>query len=364
MTDAAGETEARKASKFHFLRDGAAAPLQLDWIEGPTAVRKAVGEALNARNVAFLLGAGCSSFRSEGVESGIATMQPLADEFCAASDKPEPVKPGPDGDGVEVDGDELKNDKADEALGSPSAVWVLTDDEQDYLAKLGVRLEDPHYRRNLERLMEVLHSLHFVLHHSWKEEHEKRAEVVQGVIEKVKLFLWERCTNGAFAHGDNTVLELYEKFYRRLVFRDRSLPRPWVFTTNYDLFNERAMDRIGLPYANGFSGVVERRFNPSTFRYALAEQLDLSHAEMDRRRRVRLPLQTPWLGQLDRRRTRPVPNPRAMACEGHDQGHDLSDPGQAELQSGLTLCRPFPGVPASDCPGTKRSGDGRLCVRR
>jgi len=92
----------------------------------------------------------------------------------------------------------------------------------------------------------------------------------------VKLFLWERCTNGAFAHGDSSVLDLYEKFYRRLVFRDRSLPRPWVFTTNYDLFNERAMDRLGLPYANGFSGVIERRFNPSTFRYALAEQLDLS----------------------------------------------------------------------------------------
>lgn len=276
MTDPAGETEAPKASKFHFLRDGASAPLQLDWNEGPAAVRKAVGEALNARNVAFLLGAGCSSFRSEGSERGIATMQPLADEFCAASDKPGPVEPAPDEDQVEDGDDQVENDRVDEALALISAAWVLTKDEQDYLAKVGIRLEDPHYRRNLERLMEVLHSLHFVLHHSWKEEHEKRARIVQDVIEKVKLFLWERCTNGAFAHGDNTVLDLYEKFYRRLVFRDRSLPRPWVFTTNYDLFNERAMDRIGLPYANGFSGVVERRFNPSTFRYALAEQLDLS----------------------------------------------------------------------------------------
>lgn len=55
------------------------------------------------------------------------------------------------------------------------------------------------------------------------------------------------------------------------------MPRPWLFTTNYDLFNETAMDRLGLPYANGFSGVVERRFNPATFRYALAEQLDLTN---------------------------------------------------------------------------------------
>ncbi len=36
------------------------------------------------------------------------------------------------------------------------------------------------------------------------------------------------------------------------------------------------MDRLGLPYANGFSGVIERRFNPATFRYALAEQLNLT----------------------------------------------------------------------------------------
>jgi hypothetical protein len=48
-----------------------------------------------------------------------------------------------------------------------------------------------------------------------------------------------------------------------------------VFTTNYDLFNETAMDRLGIPYANGFSGIVERRFNPATFRYALAEQFDI-----------------------------------------------------------------------------------------
>jgi hypothetical protein len=35
------------------------------------------------------------------------------------------------------------------------------------------------------------------------------------------------------------------------------------------------MDRLGIPYANGFSGFVERRFNPTSFRYALAEQFDI-----------------------------------------------------------------------------------------
>ena len=36
------------------------------------------------------------------------------------------------------------------------------------------------------------------------------------------------------------------------------------------------MDRRGIPYCNGFSGAIERRFNPAVFRYSLAEQLDIS----------------------------------------------------------------------------------------
>ena len=239
------------ATQFEFVRDGIGLPL--DWTTGPDTVRKAVGEALNARNVAFLLGAGCSSIKIGETERGIATMQPLAQEFCTANAKP-----------------------ISEEEGGGATPWRLTDKERACLDAMGISLSDPEYERNLERLMEALHSLHFVLNRSVVEEHEDQAETVASVILKVKLFLWSRCTDGAFAHGDGSVLDLYEKFYRRLVFRERSLPRPWVFTTNYDLFNERAMDRLGLPYANGFSGVVERRFNPSTFRYALAEQLDLS----------------------------------------------------------------------------------------
>ena len=242
MTDTAPHAEAMPTPTFEFLRDGSPEPQQLDWTSGPGLVRKAVGEALNARNVAFLLGAGCSSMRdANGAETGIATMEPLAKEFCAASAEDGGVDEEDDGEGEDLEAPA-------EAAGSPGEpAWVLSKDERAYLAKVGVSLKDPHYERNLERLMEALHSLHFVLHHSWKDGHEKRAKTVQSIIEKVKLFLWERCTNGAFAHGDSSVLDLYEKFYRRLVFRDRSLPRPWVFTTNYDLFNERAMDRLGLP---------------------------------------------------------------------------------------------------------------------
>jgi len=144
------------------------------------------------------------------------------------------------------------------------------------LKQFGIDIGAEDYSRNLERLMELLYSLRFVLRRSSLEQAEPQLTVINSIIDKVQKFLWTKCTGGAFANGDDTVMAFYETFYRKLVLRDRSLPRPWVFTTNYDLFNETAMDRLGLPYANGFSGVVERRFNPATFRYALAEQLDLT----------------------------------------------------------------------------------------
>jgi len=251
MTDVSENDEIRK---FHFVRGDSAGTTELQWPDGAETVRKAVGEALNARNVAFLLGAGCSSLVKNNVEVGISTMAPLAEEFCST----EPV----------IDGED------EEAIPS----WALNSEEREYLEKLGVRLDkDSDYYWNLERLMEVLHSLRFVFQRSQNDKHDGKAEKIEAMIAKVQAFIWERCTDGAFAHDDKSILAIYELFYRKLVMRDRSMPRPWVFTTNYDMFNEQAMDRLGLPYANGFSGVVERRFNPSTFRYALAEQLDISN---------------------------------------------------------------------------------------
>jgi SIR2-like domain len=230
---------------FRFIRGSDADSREYDWVEGADIVRKALAESLNAKNVAFLLGAGCSSLRVNNAEVGIPTMAPLAAEFTKTR----------------------KEDVAD---------FPTIAERKVFVEQLGIDISAKEYARNLERLMELLHSLRFALERSALEVSKKQLIAVVSVIKKVQAFLWEKCTKGAFAVGDRGVLNLYETFYRKLVLRDRSLPRPWVFTTNYDLFNETAMDRLGLPYANGFSGVVERRFNPATFRYALAEQLDLT----------------------------------------------------------------------------------------
>lgn len=231
--------------KFSFIRGAESDAVEFEWPDGVDKVRQALGESLNARNVAFLLGAGCSSSLVNGQEVGVPTMAPLAKEFTKKRDADDPA--------------------------------FLTAEEQAQLLRLfGVNIRAEDYSHNLERLMELLFSLRFVLKRSSLEAAAAHFSLINSMIDKVQKFLWTKCTRGAFAAGDNTVMAFYDSFYRKLVLRDRSLPRPWVFTTNYDLFNETAMDRLALPYANGFSGVVERRFNPATFRYALAEQLDLT----------------------------------------------------------------------------------------
>ena len=246
--------------KFQFLRNGDADPSELDWNKGIESARQAISEAMNAKNIAFLLGAGCSSLMRDEKELGIATMAPLAKEFCEETLAARAA--GFYGDPPVV--------------GAAPAPWRLTKGELDYLDALGIDLAKD-YSRNLERLMEVLFAQRFVLRQSENPDLHPYRAVLDGIIKKVQDFLWTRVTQGAFAtEGDTTVRDLYERFYKKLVLRDRSLPRPWVFTTNYDHFSELAMDRLGIPYANGFSGVVERRFNPAIFRYALAEQLDVA----------------------------------------------------------------------------------------
>jgi hypothetical protein len=218
----------------------------IDWGEFAQLVRQQLSDAMNSRNVAFLLGAGCSSHVVTGKELGVATMPLLAKEFAET---------------IGTSGDRL----------FPNA-----EERAALKALLGLDLAADEFATNIERLMECLHCHRFVLSHSVIADHSTTRALVGNVIDKVQRYILARCTKGAFASGDATVADLYGAFYRKLIFRDRALPRPWVFTLNYDLFNETAMDRLGLPYCNGFAGIVERRFNPALFRYALAEQLDIT----------------------------------------------------------------------------------------
>ena len=79
-----------KAPRFSFFKGGVdqfvdRADDAFIWERAAEETRKNIAEALNAQNVSFLLGSGCSSFKLNDREFGIPTMRPLAKEFVAAA---------------------------------------------------------------------------------------------------------------------------------------------------------------------------------------------------------------------------------------------------------------------------------------
>ena len=112
------------------------------------------------------------------------------------------------------------------------------------------------------------------------------AEKIESIILKARNFLLQKCLNEdktksekGNASVDQPLIELYKQFYRKLLTRNPTLPRLNIFTTNYDLYSERAMDLLGIHYVNGFTGGISKFFNPAIFNYALAEKMDLSQSK-------------------------------------------------------------------------------------
>lgn len=71
-------------------------------------------------------------------------------------------------------------------------------------------------------------------------------------------------------------LSLYQEFYRKLALRNKDLARLNIFTTNNDLFNEYALDSLNIHYINGFGGGISKFFNPALFNYNFAKRMDTS----------------------------------------------------------------------------------------
>ena len=120
-----------QAQTFSFLKGGEDVIVSndndtFDWEQAASKVREQLGNAMNARNVAFLLGSGCSSLYRGDKQVGIPTMAPMAKAFL-------------------------------DQVGTGEQSHFVTQPERDQLMNnFGLDLSDSEYAGNLERLMEVL----------------------------------------------------------------------------------------------------------------------------------------------------------------------------------------------------------------
>ena len=194
---------------------------------------------LDVKNLSFIFGAGCSSYRNEdSVEEGISTMLPLATEFYKS----------------------------------------LSAENKAFLTQIHIAFDKAPYINNLERFFEsVLNYRNYLyqIDEIEKSDLNDNKIHIDLIVSELKKFILGACTK-PFESPENTVLDLYKIFYRKLIFRDRNLPKPNIFTTNYDVYSEKAMDSLNIHYSNGFSGILDRYFNPSVFDYAFSESMDVT----------------------------------------------------------------------------------------
>lgn len=209
-------------------------------------IQDAFSKVLDGKNLSFLLGCGCSSLVKEigkvKTDVGVPTMVPLAKKFYA------------------------------DILSADNKKWLKT--------TLKLDIDSDGFKMNLEKLLGTLHSIYFFYETTGQEKGAEGIKVAE-IITQARNFLLEKCLNESnrTSKADQDLVDLYKSFYRKLLYRNSNLPKPNIFTTNYDLYNEIALDKLGIHYVNGFSGGIKKYFNPTIFNYALAEKMDLSQSK-------------------------------------------------------------------------------------
>ena len=180
-----------------------------------------IAQCLQIENLNFLIGAGCSSYcDTEGKEQAIPTMAGLANQFY----------------------NENPNFKVDSK-------------------KKAVDM----FPNNLEALLNHLISLKNIVPERSKKTYSNK-------INTINKFIFDKVCNTP--HSKELLL-LYKEFYLKIVKKTRQVPVN-IFTTNYDLYNENALDELGFMYNNGFLGSAQRIFNPHSYNYVVVENLGLS----------------------------------------------------------------------------------------
>lgn len=264
-------------------------------------IQDAFLKVLDNKNLSFLLGSGCSSYEIEIVEEEQVSTENIEEQQSEE---------------LETKDSDIENQPKKEKtqIGIPVMASMAKEfynsedfkEEKEWLNKeLKIDVTDSTFATNLEIFLSTLHSLSF--YHSKKsksesdksenattEEETKPKEFkdledfdkIESIIIKARNFLLQKCLNENNTKVDNEkpnkdfpLIELYKQFYRKLLTRNPTLPRLNIFTTNYDLYSERAMDLLGIHYVNGFTGGISKFFNPAIFNYALAEKMDLSQSK-------------------------------------------------------------------------------------
>jgi hypothetical protein len=124
---------------------------------------------------------------------------------------------------------------------------------------------------SFEDLMNCLQADRFI-----KEKKGESIIEIDKSIRKMQKWLFDNCnikeTTLNVTNDDRLTKNRYhfhETFIKRLLQRPNNLKRANLFTTNYDMAFDYALDNLGIHYINGFMGVHNRCFRPEVYDYDL-----------------------------------------------------------------------------------------------
>lgn len=128
---------------------------------------------------------------------------------------------------------------------------------------------------DFEELLGILYSQRIFLENQIKPNGDdiKNCNALITAIEKT---IFEEINIKTDSGEAKEVFDIYKRFYQKVSLRNKDLSRINIFTTNNDLFNERALDSINVNYINGFNGGLNKYFNPAIFNYSFSKRMDTS----------------------------------------------------------------------------------------
>ena len=109
-----------------------------------------------------------------------------------------------------------------------------------------------------------------------KEKKGENTNDINNVMVEMQKWLFNNCdTQKTTIHelyaGDsqlqNNRYYYHEAFIKKLLQRPNNLKRANLFTTNYDMAFDYALDNLGVHYINGFTGIHNRCFRPEVYDY-------------------------------------------------------------------------------------------------
>jgi hypothetical protein len=201
----------------------------VDFCKKKEAVKAKILEFFNMKNVCFLFGAGTSS-------PAIPNMAKLYDQVKET---------------------------------------IIGTKYEEYFNAIAQNVNTEDNDKNLEQILGVLYSGRSFLN-GFGNKFRNCYEGCNTLLKRIEQIIFEGINIKFDMESQQKVLENYKTFYQKIALRNKDLSRICVFTTNNDLYNERAMDSLNIHYVNGFNGGLTKCFNPAMFNYTYSKRMDVS----------------------------------------------------------------------------------------